>query len=112
MEPLKLKRVFVYDAMTYDDEPCAGVVYLEPDQEWESGDYLENYWHIRLETSRPLKAYTEQALRNVECHYALMLERSEYYSDDDTLPELSRLEAILFEWISGEHDGRNVELIQ
>jgi len=99
MEPLKLKRVFVDDAMTYDDEPCAGVVYLEPDQEWESGDFLENYWHIERHAAGGCGEY-----------YLLTLENSGYMSDDETLSELARLEAHLFEWISDENDERNVEL--
>jgi len=98
---ITLKRVFVDDAMTYEDEPCAGVVYLYPDQEWKSGDYLENYWHIGREAAG--------ACGEV---YTMMLERSDFVSADDSISELEKLESYLFQWISDENDECKVELIQ
>lgn len=98
---ITLKRVFVDDAVDDDDNICAGVVYLEQGQEWQSGDLLEGYWHIGREAAG--------ACGEV---YTMMLERSEYVSADDSIPELEKLEAILFEWISDEHDERKVELMQ
>lgn len=100
-EPIKLRRVFVDDAINYKDELCSAVVYLTHDQEWESGDELDEYWHIERHASGACGEY-----------YYLIIGNCEYTSDDDTLAELEKIEAHLFDWISGENDDRKVELNQ
>lgn len=100
-DAIRLKRVFVNDAIDEDENICSGVVYLYPDEEWKSGDMLMSHWHIEIESSGACGQ-----------HYFLMLERSEYRTEDDSIPELERLEAMLFEWISDENDECKVELVQ
>lgn len=101
MTNLTLTRKHVL-ANNYDEEPQMGVVYLEGDQTFDEGDYIENYWHIRLEASGGCGQ-----------HYELDLERSEYHTDDDSTEELSRLEAYLFEHIADENEttAENITII-
>ena len=101
MTTLTLTRKFVV-AKNYDEKPQMGVVYLEGDQTFDEGDYIENYWHIRLEASG-----------GCDQHYELDLERSEYQTDDDSTEELKRLEDYLVGWIAAECEttAENITII-
>jgi hypothetical protein len=114
MTKLTLTRKFVV-AKNYDEEIQHGVVYLEGDQTFEEGDYIENYWHILLETSGDYGPQEEMQFRNSISYYSLTLERSEYYTDDDSIQELERLEGYLVEWIADEWeemDPKDITIIE
>lgn len=103
MTKLTLTRKFVV-AKNYDEEIQHGVVYLEGDQTFEEGDYIENYWYITTEPSGGCGQ-----------HYLLTLERSEYRTDDDSIQELERLEGYLVEWIADEWekmDPKDITIIE
>ena len=112
MTTLTLTRKFVV-AKNYDEEPQMGVVYLEGDQTFDEGDYIENYWHIRLEAEGGCGQHDEMKFRNTLKHYELDLERSEYQTDDDSTEELKRLEDYLVGWIAAECEttAENITII-
>ena len=101
MTKLTLTRKHVL-AKNYDEEPQMGVVYLEGDQTFDEGDYIENYWHIERNAAGGCGEY-----------YLLTLENSVYMSDDDSTEELKRLEDYLVGWIAAEYEttAENISII-
>mgnify|MGYP006908360269 CR=1 FL=1 len=88
---IRLNRQYVI-GKNYDDDEQLAYVYLENGQEYPLNDFVENYWHIRMEASGTCGIYFE-----------LDLERSTYSSVDDSEKELSRLESYLIDWIADEY---------
>ena len=88
MTTLTLTRKFVV-AKNYDEEIQHGVVYLEGDQTFEEGDYIENYYHI---TTEPSGACGQ--------HYYLQIENQGYRTNDDSFEELRMIQNELVTWIS------------
>ena len=99
-EKVLFKKVFVDNLKYYfEDKKVEGYVYLTSDQEMPKADeYIEDYLHI-------LKA--DGVLTNSDKTYYLLVDRSEYESDD-----LAELEKHLFDWAEGEYHNGNYEIVE
>ena len=93
---MELLKVYTDDLTDYDHRQMRGYVYLLPDEEAHAGDYMPSFLHIE---KRLAKGRMPQ-------EFYLMLERSEYYSDD-----IEELESYLLGWIAGEHQVPVEEII-
>ena len=98
-EKVLFRKVFVDNLKYYfDDKKVEGYVYLTSDQEMPKADeYIEDYLHI-------LKA--DGVLTNSDKTYYLLVDRSEYESDD-----LAELEKHLFDWAEDEYHNGNYEIV-
>ena len=98
-EKVLFRKVFVDNLKYYfEDKKVEGYVYLTSDQEMPKADeYIEDYLHI-------LKA--DGVLTNSDKTYYLLVDRSEYESDD-----LAELEKHLFDWAEGEYHNGNYEIV-
>jgi len=83
------RRLEVNGWYDWDDNKVDGYIYLPENRDIPTApDFIDNWLHIRENDSGDKKYY-------------MLLERSEYQSD-----QLIDLENILFEWANGEyHDG-------
>ena len=98
-EKVLFRKVFVDNLKYYfDDKKVEGYVYLTSDQEMPKADeYIDGYLHI-------LK--NPDWLRNPDKTYYLLVDRSEYESDD-----LAELEKHLFDWAEDEYHNGNYEIV-
>jgi hypothetical protein len=99
-EKVLFRKVFVDNLKYYfEDKKVEGYVYLTSDQEMPKADeYIEDYLHI-------LKA--DGVLTNSDKTYYLLVDRSEYESDD-----LAELEKHLFDWAEGLYYNGNYEIVE
>ena len=99
-EKVLFRKVFVDNLKYYfEDKKVEGYVYLTSDQEMPKADeYIEDYLHI---LKNP-----DGVLKNPDKTYYLLVDRSEYESDD-----LAELEKHLFDWAEDEYHNGNYEIV-